>query len=185
MDGYSDADFAGCRATRRSTMGGYISRGAHVVRALCATQRTIALSLAEPELYGYVRCAAEVLGVGAFAKDLGLQAPGTVRGYSAAALGVVRRFGVGKLRQIDTSLLWVQQVHDDRILAFTKVFGYDNGADIFTKALSQGNMRRHILNMRGEMMDEDGGAGDNEQLDKIDTGVLTLISREQNNLGLQ
>ena len=39
--------------------------------------------------------------------------------------------------------------------------------------------------MRGDMMDEDGGVGDNEQLEQIDTGVLTLISREQKKLGLQ
>ena len=34
-------------------------------------------------------------------------------------------------------------------------------------------------------MGEDGGEGDDEQLENIDTSVLTLISREQMKLGLQ
>ena len=47
-----DTDFAGCRATRRSTSGGVALRGAHCLRHWSSTQPTVALSSGEAELGG-------------------------------------------------------------------------------------------------------------------------------------
>ena len=87
----------------------------------------MALSSAGYEFYSDARCAAEVLGSGAPATHMEYPVPGTVRGDSAAALGVVRWFGVGELRHIDTSLLWVHQVQDEKRMIFAKVAGYVSG----------------------------------------------------------
>merc|ERR1712062_809400 len=48
--GFSDADWAGCQRTRRSTLGGTILLGDHLLKAWSRTQATFALSSAESEL---------------------------------------------------------------------------------------------------------------------------------------
>ena len=110
------------------------------------------------ELYGYVRC--------------------------ADTAGVMKRIGVGRLRQTDSGLLWVQQVHDDMRLAYTKEIGHDKEAYMFDMRIGQGDVTKHRLNERGEMMGEHG-EGDDEQLEEIDMSVSTWTGRKQVKLGLR
>ena len=51
---FTGTDFAGCPRTRRSTNGGAIMRGAHLVNHYSKTQKVVALSSAEAELGGIV-----------------------------------------------------------------------------------------------------------------------------------
>ena len=44
LTAYTDSDFAGCRRPRRSTSGGCIVNGLHVIKAWSKTQALIALS---------------------------------------------------------------------------------------------------------------------------------------------
>ena len=67
----TDADWARCRRTRKSTSGGSISRGSHCIKTWCKTQAVIAKSLAESELYGVVRGACEALGTKPLCEDHG------------------------------------------------------------------------------------------------------------------
>ena len=55
----TDADWAGCRRSRKSTSGGSISRESHCIKTWSKTQAVIAKSSAESELYGAVRGACE------------------------------------------------------------------------------------------------------------------------------
>ncbi len=55
---WSDADFAGCKRTRRSTAGGVVTFGSHCIKTYSQTQETIALSSGESEFYGTVKAAA-------------------------------------------------------------------------------------------------------------------------------
>ncbi len=67
LDVYSDSDWAGCVRTRRSTTGGALMRGGHVLKTWCTAQATVALSSAEAELVAAVRGAAEGLASQALA----------------------------------------------------------------------------------------------------------------------
>jgi hypothetical protein len=49
LDVWTDTDYAGCRETRKSTSGGLIMLGTHLIRGWSATQRVIALSSGEAE----------------------------------------------------------------------------------------------------------------------------------------
>ena len=60
---WSDADFAGCKRTRRSTSGGVVMFGNHCIKTYSQTQETIALSSGESEFYGIVKAAAMGLGM--------------------------------------------------------------------------------------------------------------------------
>ena len=99
---YVDTDFAGCLETRRSTSGGCLLYGTHVVKHWSTTQKTLALSSGEAELYGVVKGASEALGLQSLAADLGIVAPVHVKTDSSAAVGICNRTGIGKVRHLAT-----------------------------------------------------------------------------------
>ena len=84
-------------------------RGSHCLRHWSSTQTTIALSSGEAELAGIAKGLSQGMGLRAIACDLGIKLPITVRTDATAAMGMCRRLGVGKIRHLDTSLLWVQE----------------------------------------------------------------------------
>ena len=68
---YSDVDWAGDKQSRKSTSGGCLLIGTHLIKGWAKTQSFVALSSGESELYATLRAAAEILGLMAMAKDLG------------------------------------------------------------------------------------------------------------------
>ena len=82
--------------------------GGHLIKHWSVTQATVALSSAEAELYGVVRAMAQALGLRSIAKDLGETLELEVGTDSTAAEGICKRRGLGKVRHLDTNLLWVQ-----------------------------------------------------------------------------
>ena len=140
---YSDTDWAGCKSTRRSTSGGVILHGSHVLRSWSKMQNLVAMSSAEAELYGTVRASCELLGVRSLARDYGRWLDGRLYADASAALGIIHRQGLGKLRHLDTSTLWVQQAARAKLIEYIKVPGEDNPADILTKHLAAEPRERH------------------------------------------
>jgi hypothetical protein len=70
---YTDSDFAGCVATRRSTSGGAVMLGTHLLKHWASTQKKITLSSGEAELGAVVRGFSEALGIQSVARDLGVE----------------------------------------------------------------------------------------------------------------
>ena len=99
----------------------------------CKTQAVVALSSAEAELCGLVRASAETMGLISMYKDFGTHMNGLVLGDASAALAIVARRGLGKLRHLDTNYLWIQEKAAKGDLNFKRVAGVDIGADLFTK----------------------------------------------------
>ena len=60
---YTDTVWAGCARTRKSTSGGCLMLGQHLIKAWSATQASIALSSGEAEYYGVVRGTGIALGI--------------------------------------------------------------------------------------------------------------------------
>ena len=69
---------------------------------------------------------------------------------ASAALGIIGRTGLGKLRHTDTSYLWLQQDSIKRKLKLNKVKGTENPADMNTKGLNGDDISRYVkmLNMK-------------------------------------
>ena len=67
---YTDSDRAGCAYSARSTSGGIISIGDHVIETDSKQHKTVALSSAEAEMYAMVAASAEALAIIAYAADL-------------------------------------------------------------------------------------------------------------------
>jgi cbb3-type cytochrome oxidase subunit 1 len=66
-----DSDWAGCPVTRRSTSGGVMIVFGMCIKAWSVTQKIVARSSGEAELYAAVRGASEALGLRSMARELG------------------------------------------------------------------------------------------------------------------
>ena len=70
-----------------------------------------------------------------------------VRTDAATALGMAQRTGVGKVRHLDTRLLWIQDYVRAGRVHLSKIDGLLNSADALTKYLSSSIMSNHLLRM--------------------------------------
>ena len=77
---------------------------------------------------------------------------GLVLGDVSAALAIVARRGLGKLRHLDTNYLWIQEKAAKGDLDFKRVAGVDNGADLFTKTLSWNEIQSHNHKLRSQFV---------------------------------
>ena len=117
--------------------------GKHTLKTWSKTQTLLALSSGESELYAALKASAEGLGMMSMLRDFHYKVSGEVMGDASAALGIIHRRGLGRTRHIDTGLLWIQQTAAEKRLAYEKVLGTDNPADLMTKHLSLEVVERH------------------------------------------
>ena len=130
-----DADYAGCPITRKSTSGGVVQLGSHIIKTWSTTQAIIALSSGEAEYYGLVKGASCGLGAISMYKDMGISLDLSLLCDATAACGISARLGLGKIRHMHTHYLWLQERVRNKDLSISKVKGDVNAADIGTKHL--------------------------------------------------
>ena len=90
MNVWVDTDDAGCRDTRKSTSGGVILAGEHMIKGWSSTQSVIALSSGEAEYDGMVKGTSNAIGVRGIMQDIGIQSRIRLMTDSAAAVGVAK-----------------------------------------------------------------------------------------------
>ncbi len=146
---YSDTDWAGCQRTRKSTSGGCLMLGSHLIKSWSSTQQAVALSSGEAEFYGVVKAAGMALGYMSLLEDLGVVLPVRVWTDSTATIGICGRQGLGRLRHVDTQCLWIQQRVRDSTIELRKVRGDVNPADLFTKHIPGNQKIRDLLELFG------------------------------------
>ena len=151
MELYTDSDWAGCRKTRKSTSGGVLKVGRHVIKSWSRTQKAVALSSGEAEVIAVVGGVSEALGVKALAKDWGLEYDVVVMCDSSAAVGIVGRKGVGRIRHLDVGAMWIQNLKEGGGFDVRKVKGTENPADQMTKHLNAGEVERGVRMMGMEL----------------------------------
>ena len=144
MDGYTDSDWAGCKDTAKSTSGGVIMWGSHMLKSWSSTQKSITLSSAEAELVAAVKVSTELIGMTQLAADWGLDSHGKVHVDSSAAIGVAQRRGCGKMRHVRVGTLWIQESVENGDLDIAKIHGEWNPADLLTKGLTEEKSRRFV-----------------------------------------
>ena len=144
LDVFVDSDFAGCHRTRRSTSGGVAVLGAHTLKAWSKTQAIIALSSAEAELGAMVKGSAEALGLKSLCEDFGIQMKLRIQSDATAAIGMVQREGLGKVRHLAVADLWIQNKRSSKEIDYVKIDGKLNPADILTKGVDGETLSRHV-----------------------------------------
>ena len=123
--------------------------GSHCLKSWSSTQPSVSLSSGEAEFYGLAKASGIGLGFQSLMKDVGYSIPCRVWTDSSAAMGIVGRQGLGKLRHIDTHSLWVQQAARSGRIEVRKVRGDDNPADLFTKHLPARDKVNQLVQLLG------------------------------------
>ena len=77
--------------------------GPHLFKSWTKTRSLFALSSAEPELYPSVGATAKGLGMQPVAQDVEMDRRIRLLADASAALGIISRRGVGKVRNFDTT----------------------------------------------------------------------------------
>ena len=145
IDVTSDANWAGCRRGRKSTSGGTIMLGSHLIRTYSKTQSTIAKSSGESELYAVVRASAEGLGMATLLSDFGVPDPRvSVVMHASAAIGMAQRTGLNKVRHVEVDVLWIQEQQTRRMLPIEKIPGPQNPSDLCTKNVPVGLLEQYM-----------------------------------------
>ena len=85
-------------------------------------------------MVGVTKSAAAAIGFQSLVTDLGALWTPTVWTDSSASIGMCSRQGIGKVRHMDTQVMWIQQRVRNGDLGLRKVGGEWNPADILTKA---------------------------------------------------
>ena len=131
--------------------------GTHTIKHWSNTQSTVALSSAEAELGGICKGASQGLGLQAIAKDLGFRWKLVIHADAAAAIGICKRRGLGKVRHLAVADLWLQDRIRKKDFYLVKVLGADNPADLLTKNLDRPTMQKHMDKLGLKV--EEGRAG--------------------------
>ena len=135
MEVFVDSDWAGCPSTRKSTSGGFLVLGKHIVKTWSSTQATRALSSGEAEFYAIIEGASRALGVQSLMDDMGMDCKVIIKSDSSAGRSISLRKGTGKLRHLQVKYLWLQDALFEKRLAVEKVKGVENPGDTETKYL--------------------------------------------------
>ena len=73
----------------------------------------------------------------ALARDLGINLRTRLHVDASAALGILERRGVGRVRHLDVGTLWLQEQRLRDLVEFRKVLGTKNPDDLMTKHLAK------------------------------------------------
>ena len=122
-------------------------RGDHLLKHWATTQNAITLSSGEAELTWVVKGVAEGLGLQSLLLDLGVSAEIEVHADSAAAIGICRRSGIGRVRHLAVCQLWVQEKLREGAFRLFKVAGAENPADLLTKYQPANVIQEHTARM--------------------------------------
>ena len=154
VNAFADSDWAGDRTSRKSTSGGVLQIGNHVVKTWSTNQAIVALSSGEAELYATNKAAAQAIGLRSLLKDLGVRVDIRLFTDSSTSKAITMRTGLGKLRHISTNELWLQQKIKDKELVHQKIKNIYNSSDLLTKPQDPTTIRSHM-----ELMDHHFSSG--------------------------
>ena len=151
LEVYSDSNWAGCNVTRKSTTSFMVFLCGSLIFSACRTQASVALSSCEAELLAGTAAVGDAIQMSHILRFLvnetALENTGkvtlTLHTDSSSAKAVWQRRGSGRLKHIDTRMLWLQRMLRKQYIRLQKVPTLYNPSDLNTKKLSR--VRRELL----------------------------------------
>ncbi|CAE7041145.1 unnamed protein product [Symbiodinium sp. CCMP2592] len=170
LESITDADWGGCKRTRRSRSSMQFYAGGSVIGSAVRTQRSIALSSAESEFLAILGGACEVLYLRDCIAFLGkdeFEVEVVCRSDSASARAITQRLGCGRVRHLHAGWLWIQASVKAQELCVSPIAGALNPADLGTKPLCGNRIRELLYTMNAvEPSGEPYGKSDKEAADE-------------------
>ena len=115
-----------------------------MIKTWSRSQRKVATSSGEAELYAANRTAQELIGIQSLAKDMGVAIGCKLLLDAKATIGMVSRRGAGRLRHIEVQELWLQTAIAEKRVQVEKVPSWKNVADMMTKHVHPEAIQRHL-----------------------------------------
>ena len=141
------------------------------------------MSSGEAEFYGAAKGAAAGLGMKALYRDIGYELPLRMWTDSSAAVGICSRQGLGKLRHLECTSLWIQQRIRLGELEVRKIKGEINPADLYTKHLeSKAKIEQLTQLFGGEFREGRAAAAPQLRQTPANVGVVASMSKELTHL---
>ena len=101
-----------------------------------------------------MRASTEGLGILTLMSDFGCPDMRASVGMDAsAAIGIVQRQGIGKLRHVEVDVLWIQEQQARRLLPLRKVPGPRNPSDMGTKHIAVALMDQYLQQLNLEVVE--------------------------------
>jgi hypothetical protein len=144
---YVDADYGGCRDTRRSTSGYVFTMAGGAVTWSSKRQATVALSTVEAEYVAMSRCAQQMIWMHTWLEEVRVEhdVPGVIKGDSRGAIALVKNTkDHGKVKHIDIRHHYVRELVKSGSIIFEQIPSADNLADLFTKPLPRDTHHRFL-----------------------------------------
>lgn len=141
---YFDSGWAGCRRARKSSNGGCIIYNGACLKLWSSMQAARAWPSGEAEYHVAFEVLAFVPGFERVAQDLGRKVAIQLCIESVAALWIIRRRGLGKVRHIDTGYLWLQDMVAAKRLQVRKAKGTANPFGLGAKHLESEDIDSYL-----------------------------------------
>ena len=129
---YTDSDWAGDKERRRSTSGGVILYGGHLVGHWSKLQGSPAPSSGEAELNAGSKGLSELLGIRHLLDQMGMDVGMTHYLDASATKGTMLRRGAGKIKHLEVRQLWCQYAVERYGIRIIKIPRKQNLADTLT-----------------------------------------------------
>ena len=111
--------------------------GSHCIKSWSVTQAVISLSSGEAEYYAMVKGGSVAMGFQSLLQEIGVNVKLQLKCDASAAVGIVKRKGLGRIRHIDVTQLWLQAKVSQGVIEILKVNTKENVSDGLTKGVSR------------------------------------------------
>ena len=151
IEGFSDADWAGCPMDRRSTSGYCVFVGGNLVSWKSKKQAVVSRSSAESEYRAMAHATSELIWISCLLRQLGIKSSGSMHLWcdNRAAIHIATNpVFHERTKHIEVDCHFVREKLQEGIISLQHVRTGDQLADLFTKALS-GNRVNDICNKLG------------------------------------
>jgi hypothetical protein len=148
LTAFSDSDYGGCNADKKSTTGGCQFLGSRLVTWQCKKQATVSISSAEAEYIAAASCCSQVLWIQHQLRDYGLIISHTpIHIDNSAAVCIIRNpVQHTKTKHIDIRYHFIRDCYEKHLINLIQIETLKQNADILTKAFSKSRFEE-LINM--------------------------------------
>ena len=153
VSGCSDSNYAKCPDTRRSVSGYSAKLEGVPISAKSSTQKIVALSVTEAELFAAVQCAQDMLYIMRLLEsmDLKVKKPMILHVDNKGAVDLANNWSVGgRTRHVEVKQHFLRDMKEQGLIRVEWLPTAENDSDLFTKNLGGPEFNKHTESYCGD-----------------------------------